>query len=58
MKLQRVPKWLCNHGTGRMYRLRYIRRQHLENIYRPISHYLCGAREGPFLRDSPHMLIL
>ena len=51
MKL-RVPKWLCNHGTGRMHRLRYIRRQHLENIYRPVSHYLCGAHEGPFLRKA------
>ena len=55
MKLQRVPKWLCNHGTGRTHRLRYTRRQKLENVYRPVSYYLCGACEGPFSRGSPHM---
>ena len=54
MKLQRVPKWLCNRGTGRMHRLHYICRQNLESVYRPVSHYLCGAREGPFSRGSPH----
>ena len=39
MKLQRVPKWLCNSGTSRMHHLHYIRRQNLENVYHPVSHY-------------------
>ena len=55
MKLQHVLKWLCNRGTGCMQCLHYIRRQNLENIYRPISHYLCGAGKGPFSRESPQM---
>ena len=55
MNLQPVPKWLCNCGTGRTHRLRCTRRQKLENVYRPVSHYLCGAREGPFSHGSPHI---
>ena len=33
VKLQRVPKWLCNRGTGRTHRLRFIRRQNLEKAF-------------------------
>ena len=38
-----------------MHRLRYTRRQKLKSVYRPVSHYLCGAREGFFSRGSPRI---
>ena len=58
VKIQRVPMWLCHGGTGHMHRSRYIRRQTSENVYHPISHYLCEEHEGHFLCGSPHFLIL
>ena len=52
VKLKHVPKWLCNYGTGHTHCSHYIRRQTSENVYCPVSHYLCEACEGPFSRGA------
>jgi len=52
MKLQRVRKWLCNRGTGRTHRLRFIRRQHLENVYRPFLIIYAEHAKVPFRAEA------
>ena len=45
-----MQSWYRSHASFAFYS-QTISRKRLS----PVSHYLCGAREGPFSRGSPHI---